>query len=364
MSLSRFLSDKDTFTFKEKKMKRPNTLSLTASKTEYPTSKTIKFLGSIQKPELVDAYKREGRQLLSLDKVKSGGNLQTRSQSVMKQHIKELADDFSNAVDYEQQPPMVFKNSNDYTIVIGEHRLQAFKKLDWTDYIFDVIDLDINHQNVTKEVKQWYSWISNRSNDHSPSRPPRLVETSSSIITDIENDLIEKDFFRPGNEALAKEIIKFYRPSASRNSLKIILHQVQTGTGGATSGTFMTLDGKNQAKEKAIECGFDESVYVCSHDMLDRYFFDIGGDNDTQQELLIYVNSSNYSLSKEKLDNLRDECITGDNKYSLKTVKRRLKNWGVPKRQMNRVKVLGFLPQGNQESSQKIIPLTKQQKLV
>ena len=47
----------------------------------------------------------------------------------MKQHIKELADDFSNAVDYEQQPPMVFKNSNDYTIVIGEHRLQAFKKL-------------------------------------------------------------------------------------------------------------------------------------------------------------------------------------------------------------------------------------------
>ena len=73
-------------------MKRPNTLSLTASKTEYPTSKTIKFLGSIQKPELVDAYKREGRQLLSLDKVKSGGNLQTRSQSVMKQHIKELVD--------------------------------------------------------------------------------------------------------------------------------------------------------------------------------------------------------------------------------------------------------------------------------
>ena len=97
----------------------------------------------------------------------------------------------------------------------------------------------------------------------------------------------------------------------------------------------MTLDGKNQAKEKAIECGFDESVYVCSHDMLDRYFFDIGGDNDTQQELLIYVNSSNYSLSKEKLDKLRNDCIDSDHKHSLKTVKRQLRHIGVADEEIN-----------------------------
>ena len=69
-------------------MKRSNTLSLTASTTKYPIEKTINFLGSIQRPELVKAYEREGRQKLSLDKVVSGENLQTRSQSVMKQHIK------------------------------------------------------------------------------------------------------------------------------------------------------------------------------------------------------------------------------------------------------------------------------------
>ena len=345
-------------------MKRSNTLSLTASTTKYPIEKTINFLGSIQRPELVKAYEREGRQKLSLDKVVSGGSLQTRSQSVMKQHIKELADDFSNAIDYEQQPPMVFKNSKDYTIVIGEHRLQAFKKLGWTDYIFDVIDLDIKHQNVTKEVKQWYSWISNRSNDHSPSRPPRLVETSSSIITDIENDLVDIDFFKPGNEPIAMKMIKFYRPSASSNSLKIILHQVQTGTGGATSGTFMTLDGKDQAIEKAVECGFDENVYVCSHDMLNRYFFDILGNTDGDQELLVFVNSSNYSLSKEKLDKLRNDCIDSDHKHSLKTVKKQLKHIGVADTEINRLKIRGFLPQGNQEPSTQLITLTNQQKLV
>ncbi len=345
-------------------MKRKNTLSLTASTTEYPIEKTTKFLGSIQRPELVDAYEREARQILSIDLIKSGGVRQTRSQSVMRNHIKDLADDFYSGIDYTQQPPMVFKNSNDYTIVIGEHRLQAFKKLGWSDYIFDVVDLDIKHQNVTKEIKQWYSWISNRSNDHSPSRPPRLVETSSSIITDIENDLIPIDTFKPGNEDLAKEMIKFYRPSASKNSLQIILYQVQTGTGGATSGTFMTLDGKDQAKEKALECGFDKNVYVCSHDMLNRYFFDILGDTDGDQELLIFVNSSNYSLSKEKLDKLRNDCIASDNKHSLKTVKRRLRHIGVTDEEINRIKLPGFLPQGNQEASQKIIPLTNQQMLV
>ena len=126
----------------------------------------------------------------------------------------------------------------------------------------------------------------------------------------------------------------------------------------------MTLDGKNQAKEKAIECGFDESVYVCSHDMLGRYFFDILGDTDGDQELLVFVNSSNYSLSKEKLDKLRNDCIDSDHKHSLKTVKRQLRHIGVADEEINRLKITGFLPQGNQEASQKIIPLTKQQKLV
>ena len=126
----------------------------------------------------------------------------------------------------------------------------------------------------------------------------------------------------------------------------------------------MTLDGKNQAKEKAIECGFDESVYVCSHDMLGRYFFDILGDTDGDQELLVFVNSSNYSLSKEKLDKLRNDCIDSDHKHSLKTVKRMLRHIGVADEEINRLKIPGFLPQGNQEASQKIIPLTKQQKLV
>ena len=49
---------------------------------------------------------------------------------------------------------------------------------------YDVIDLAIDdHQTVDKEIKRWYSLISNRSNDHRTSRPPRLVETSSSIIS-------------------------------------------------------------------------------------------------------------------------------------------------------------------------------------
>ena len=348
-------------------MKRPNTLSLTASKTEYPTSKTINFLGAIQRPDLVKAYtrlKEDQRQIIPLDLVKSGGTKQTRSASKMGNHIKDLADDFYSSIDYTQQVPMVFKNSKDYTIVIGEHRLQAFKKLGWTDYIFDVIDLDINHQNVSKEVKRWYRLISNRSNDHRTSRPPRLVETSSSIITDIEDGIIPEHIFIPGNEDLAKKEILLHRPSASRNSVKIILHQVQTGTGGATSGTFMTLDGKDEAREKAIECGFDENVHLCSHDMLNRYFFDILGNTDGDQELLVFVNSSNYSLSKEKLDKLRNDCIDSDHKHSLKTVKRQLRHIGVADEEINRLKIPGFLPQGNQEASQKIIPLTKQQKLV
>ena len=102
-------------------MKRPNTLSLTASKTEYPTSKTINFLGAIQRPDLVKAYtrlKEDQRQIIPLDLVKSGGTKQTRSASKMGNHIKDLADDFYSSIDYTQQVPMVFKNSKDYTIVI------------------------------------------------------------------------------------------------------------------------------------------------------------------------------------------------------------------------------------------------------
>jgi hypothetical protein len=351
-------------------MKRSNTLSLTASKTEYPTSKTINFLGAIQRPDLVKAYtrlKKNKRRILPLDLVKSGGTKQTRSASKMKNHIKDLADDFYSGIDYTQQLPMVFKNSKDYTIVIGEHRLQAFHKLGWKEYIFDVIDLDIEHQNVGhtgNEVKRWYRLISNRSNDHRTSRPPRLVETSSSIITDIEDGIIPKHIFKPGNEDLAREEILLHRPSASSNSVKIILHQVQTGTGGATSGTFMTLAGKDEAIEKAIECGFNENVHVCSHDMLNRYFFDILGNTTGDQELLVFVNSSNYSLSKEKLDNLRNNCIDSDHKHSLKTVKRQLRHIGVTDEEINRIKLPGFLPQGNQEPSTKLITLTNKQMLV
>ena len=69
-------------------------------------------------------------------------------------------------------------------------------------------------------------------------------------------------------------------------------------------------------------------------------------------------------MSKEKLDNLRNNCIDSDHKHSLKTVKRQLRHIGVTDEEINRIKLPGFLPQGNQEASQKIIPLTNQQMLV
>jgi|TARA_R110002167_G_C12589618_1_gene644105 hypothetical protein len=347
-------------------MENKKTAMLLASKKGYPEQNTIDFLGKINKPELVDAYERIGRQVLSLDVVKSGGR-QTRKSTKMKNHIIAVANDFASGIDYSQQPPMVFKNKNDYTIVIGEHRLQAFIRLGLKYHVFDVIDLDLEHKNVSKEVQLWYSYISNRSNDHRTNAPSLLVETSSSILSDIDLGLISGDIFKPGNEKLAKLEIKRRRPSAVSKSLEKILYQVQTGTGGATSGTFVTLVGKHEAKAKAIECGFSQDINVCTHDFVHRAVWDLMSETTGEQELLIFINSSSYSLTKETIDNLRDKCITGGEeniKSSYKNVKTRMIDRGISEDEINRIKIGGFLPQGNKEPSTQIIPLTIQQKSV
>ena len=349
-------------TKKETKMSNTNTPSLEASKNEYEESTTETFLGKIQKPELVDKYL--GRDMLKLEYVQSGGAIrQTRAIDLSDSHINNLADSIERKIQYDKPPLMVFKSSETkYIIVQGEHRLQALKKLGFKDYFFDVIDIDIDHPGLAKnhQYNHWYSLISNRSNDHTPAGVPKLTETSSSILTDISNDLLDREDFSMENQDIAESWIRTYRPSTSTNQVKNILRRVREDLDDI--GTFRTLK-KEKARPVAQACGLSDDVHIVSHDMLNRYYYDFLC-TGVKHQIVVRINSSDFALNHQQLTTERNNCIDSKHKYSLKTEKAKLRSLGVSDDVLKRVRVLGFLPQGNNEPSTKLITLTNKQKLV
>jgi len=351
-----------TLLTKGEKMSNTNTPSLKASIKEYEESTTETFLGKIQKPELVDKYL--GRMMLQLKFVESGGaSKQTRSIDLSDSHISNLADSLEREIQYDQPPLMVFKsNEEKYVIVQGEHRLQALKRLGFEDYFFDVIDIDIDHPGLAKnhQYNHWYSLISNRSNDHTPAGVPKLTETSASMLTDISNGLLDREDFSMENQDKAESWVSTYRPSASTNQVKNILRRVREDLDDI--GTFRTLK-KEKARPVAQACGLSDDVHIVSHDMLNRYYYDFLCTGQ-KHDIVVRINSSNFALNSEQLKTERNNCIDTDHKYSLRTEKSKLRSLGVSDAILNRVKVKGFLPQGNNEPSTKLITLTNKQRLV
>ena len=349
-------------TKKETNMSNTNTPSLKASKKGHEESTTRKFLGKIQRPELVDKYL--GRKMLQLEFVQSGGDIrQTRAIDLSDSHINNLADSIERKIQYDKPPLMVFKsNEEKYVIVQGEHRLQALKQLKMKEYFFDVIDIDIDHPGMKKDhvYNHWYSLISNRSNDHTPDLLPKLTETSASILTDISNNLVDREDFSLQNQDEAESCIRRYRPSASTNQIASILRRVREDLDDI--GTFRTLR-RQKARPVAQACGLLDDVHIVSHDMLNRYYYDFLC-SGVKHEIVVRINSSNFALNRKQLATERNNCIDSDHKYSLKTEKAKLKSLGVPASVLKRVRVLGFLPQGNQEPSTKLITLTNKQLLV
>ena len=340
-------------------MSNTNTPSLEASLSKYPKTLTEEFLKEIHHPELTDKYL--GREMLQLKYVQSGGTLQTRALDLSNAHINNLADSIESEIQYDQAPLMVCKSSpTKYVIVQGEHRLQALLTLKYKEFFFDVIDIDVTSPNATDDHRHWYSLISNRSNDHTPSKQPTLVETSSSMLTDISNNLIDRDDFTIQNQDIAEGLVRLYRPSASTSQIKRILTRIREDLGDI--GTFMTLR-KEKARPVAQACGLSDDVHIVSHDMLNRYYYDFLCTGQ-KHDIVVRINSSNFALNSEQLKTERNNCIDSDHKYSLRTEKAKLRSLGVSDTILNRVKIKGFLPQGNNEPSTKLIMLTNKQKLV
>ena len=348
-------------TKKETKMSNTNTPMVKASLDQYSKETTEAFLALIQEPDLVNKY--IGRHELDVDHVLSGGHRQTRAIDLSTPHIKDIADSIANEIQYDKPPIMVFKTSETkYVIVQGEHRLQALKKLKMDRYFFDVIDIDIDHPTLASDhvYNHWYSLISNRSNDHTPASLPKLTETASSILTDISNGLEDRDTFSMKNQDKAELCVKKYRPSASKDQISRILLRIREDLGDI--GTFMTLK-KEKARPVAQACGLSDDVHIVSHDMINRYYYDYLC-SGVKHEIVIRINSSDFALNQKQLKTLRNECIDSVAKYSLRTEKSKLRSLGVSDNVLKRVRVLGFLPQGNNEPSTKLITLTNKQRLV
>jgi len=342
-------------------MSNTNTPMVKASIDQYSEDVTRANLAQIQEPELVDKYL--GRQELDVDHVLSGGHRQTRDVDLITSHIKSIAHSFASEIQYDKPPLMVFKTSETkYVIVQGEHRLQALKKLKIKQFFFDVIDIDIDSPSRPKHhvYNHWYSMISNVSNDHTPDLIPKLSQTASSMLTDISNKLLDKDDFSIANQSLAETWVLRYRPSASNDQVSRILIRIREDLGDI--GTFMTIR-KEKARPVAEACGLSDDVHIVSHDMINRYYYDLLC-TLKKHKIVIRINSSDFALNQKQLDNIRNECIDSDAKYSLKTEKAKLRALGVSDHVLRNIEIVGFLPQGNDEPSTKIISLTNTQKLV
>jgi len=365
----------------------------------YPESKTSIKLQEIQTvamssglvtstETIVDAY--DGVEFIALDKIITGGKeLQTKSSTTSKTNIKNLVDSFDGepdeyGIDWEEERPQVWKlktlgpRGETHKISKGENRYQGFKKLGWTHYFFDVIDRDPTENDINQI---YYNLISQRSNDHKPRYVPKLQETSSSMSKQIAKGQLNEDIFNHNLPTFdvkeAYKMIKVFRPSATQRSQHKILRDIQKNLGLETSGVFTSLEG-DDAERVAIACGLPKlsttkhrsgkDVRIVSHTMVHRYLWDLmceAKETKEDRKMVIRIHSTKFTETQETIEALRNQCITDLGiAGSIASERKKINLFKISKEDQDRVKILGFLPQGFKESSTKLITLTNKQKLV
>ena len=368
------------------------------SESQYPIKDSKAFLEKIEKKLIdinlisKDKYKYLGRRVLELGDVvpitKSDKDFHVRGITTKEDNVKRLKESFLTderpfeyGIDFQQPVPMVVKTKKDdfhYTVIIGNHRYEALVALNFSNYIFDVIELN----RFTSEGGILWTSIANNGQIYLPHSTPYKRETIDSIVKCVKRSGVEYLFKDDSNKAKAYKFIQLQRPTANLVTAKRLHMRISEklfNSNGKTLNMFTSLSGTAMAdgarkaglpvkvNKKGIHEQGANNLWLVPHDMAGHHIHykallrmakslreGISIDDIDPITFVFRINSSE-SLSKEAVTNKRIMAIFSEgfekgiyNEFAYEAN-------GQHEKLFDKIILGGFLPQSQGENSKELI---------
>ena len=237
------------------------------SENQYSIENSEAFLEKIEKKLIdlnlisKDKYKYLGREVLELKDVvpitKLDEDFHVRGITAEEDNIKRLRESFMSderpfeyGIDFKQPVPMVVRTKKDdfyhYTVITGNHRYEALVELNFSNYIFDVIELD----RFTSEGGILWTSIANKGQVYLPHSTPTYRETVDSIVRCVKRCEVEYLFKDDSNKTKAYQFIQLQRPTANLQTAKTLYLRISDKlfkSNGKTLNMFRSLSGTAMA---------------------------------------------------------------------------------------------------------------------
>ena len=359
-------------------------LSREDSITLYPVKKTEELLLDIQErakkegllPEDYDIKsKYKGRHKLSLSDITPASlrKMQTKGASEFDDRVKVLQSSLDTRYVYELGALIgsVHGGTEKALLSAGDHRFAAMSKSDrYTHALIDLVQLDIEG---SSDDRMMHDLISTNSNNH----PPQWAMTNKEMIAFLYRTIKRRDnkhlldMFTPTgpgyNKKRCHNLIKAYKEPITESSLTSVLKGIheKMQENALVQGMY-----NNHKTERSIEqsnsmLNIDPAdIKDVELGMIHRYLFnemlDSANTDRKTRNIVLTVTTSDFEISLEKLNKKRALLYKTESFYSAQSTVNGFKKLGIPKRNIELVKIIGYRPQHSSEDVDKLIRVNDQ----
>jgi hypothetical protein len=209
-------------------------LSVRSFNTPKVVAEFSKLLKNTKKARTFKGFKWVGKCTVKfseiLDKVTDNdgdGNAHCRANGISEPNVDSLEESFKNGVDYASRVPILKLQHNevvgeggvktgektDYVLMGGHHRVKAFKKLGFTEWVFDVYQYDpLNSDGINGQTLSEYEATKTaqiRDNDHAPAGRTTIADVIKTTLA-IMKDKSSTSIARTPNGEFVEDSIKDY----------------------------------------------------------------------------------------------------------------------------------------------------------
>ncbi len=368
-----------------KNTKKTLQLSVGESTKLYPKKKTRELLFNIQErakkegllPKDYDVLsKYKGRHLWPLTDIvpASSKEMQPKGASEFEDRVKALQSSLDTGYIYELGAMIgsTHGGSNKVLLSAGDHRHAAMSRSDnYTHALIDLVQLDIDNN---PDDRMMHDLISTNSNNH----PPQWPMTNKELIAFLYRTIKRKDnkhlfnMFNVNAFGYSKKrchkLIKVYKDTITDSSLKTVLtglHQKMEENSDVL-GMYKNYKNEQSIEQSNTLLGINgDDIKDVELSMIHRYLFnemlDSANTDKKTRNIVLTNTTSDFEISLDKLNKKRASLFNTDSFYSAQSTVDGFIKLGIPKENIELVKILGWRAQHSSEDVSKLIRVDDKQ---
>ena len=262
--------------------------------------------------------------------------------------------------------------SNKVLLSAGDHRHAAMSRSDnYTHALIDLVQLDIDNN---PDDRMMHDLISTNSNNH----PPQWPMTNKELIAFLYRTIKRKDnkhLFNMINvnafgysKKRCHKLIKVYKDTITDSSLKTVLtglHQKMEENSDVL-GMYKNYKNEQSIEQSNTLLGINgDDIKDVELSMIHRYLFnemlDSANTDKKTRNIVLTNTTSDFEISLDKLNKKRASLFNTDSFYSAQSTVDGFIKLGIPKENIELVKILGWRAQHSSEDVSKLIRVDDKQ---